>query len=167
MAQGGSAVVVNEVESYTQATYTLESANKRAVVTIRKEQGQVSILLKSANGQVLGKGRVKNVNGNPVISLKQAKPGTLPFWRFAFDRIIPDGQSGTSLSPRKKALAKCNQHCKDKIRNHPALKVFTVTGPGGQSITGTTLQQAQKAFQAYQRCMWECMKRAKARYQQN
>lgn len=161
MAQG-SAIVVSETESFSQATYTLTSANKEAEVTIRKEQGKVSILLKNAaNGNVLGRARVVNNGGTPNITIQTSKPETLPFWEFALDRIIPDG-NGVALSPRKKALKKCNDKCKQWVRNNADIQVLTI-GSGGSSQTFVPLDKVKKAFEAYQKCMWKCMKEAKSR----
>lgn len=164
----GSAIVVTETESFSQATYVLTSANKEAEVTIRKTQGKVAILLKNnKNGNVLGKATVQNDgSGNPIINIQTSKPETLPFWEFALDRIIPDGNS-VGLSPRRKAAKRCKDKCKDLIKSHPGFQVLTITNGSGNSKKVVPLGTVKKAFEAYHRCMWKCMREAKDRYQGN
>ena len=52
--------VISETESFSQATYHIRFDGHEAKVTIRKEQGKVSILLKNRAGETLGKGFVEN-----------------------------------------------------------------------------------------------------------
>lgn len=155
--------VISQTESFTQATYQLRIGNKQAQATIRKQQGKVSILLKSNNGTVLGKATIKNDgNGKPLISIHEARTGTHAFWVFALDRIIPDGNS-TSLSPRQKAYRKCKDKCKGVAKNHAGIRVLSVNGH--KVVPAADLAKVAQAYQIYQRCMWECMHEARDRYQ--
>ncbi|MEM7374866.1 MAG: hypothetical protein AAF587_40110 [Bacteroidota bacterium] len=164
----GPAIVVTETESYTQSTYVLTSGNKEAEVTVRKTEGKVAILLKNnKNGTVLGKATVKNDgSGNPNINIQTSKPETLPFWEFALDLIIPDG-NGVSITPRRKAAKRCKEKCKDLIKSHAGFQVLVITNGSGNSKKVVPLGTVKKAFEAYHRCMWKCMREAKDRYQGN
>lgn len=156
--------VLSETESYSQATYRIRFDGNYGEVTLRKEQGKVSILLKNKGGEVLGKAKVENDgNGNPLITIKEARPGTHQFWIFALDRIIPDND-GIALSPRQKAFLRCKDKCRDFVTSHPGFQALSLSN-GTQTIPVATLATVKKALEAYQKCMWKCMMEARDRYQ--
>ena len=162
-AQGGVSVV-SQTESFTQASYVLEHNGQKAEATLRKQQGLIQFKLESKNGTLLAQGSVKNDgSGNPIINIRNARVGAGPFILFILDRIVPDGNS-TGLSPRKRAYKKCGEKCWDRIKSHPGWNIITVSSGSG-SVSAAQLSQVKKAFQAYHKCLWKCMKEAKDRYQ--
>lgn len=156
--------VISQTESVTISTYQIKYGDKFAKVTVKKETGKVAVKLESKNGELLGKATVEQgSNGDPVINLIDVRPGTMDFWIFALDRIIPDN-NGPSLSPRQKAYAKCKDKCKDWVTSHEGFKILTVSN-GTNSLSFVQLATVKKALEAYQKCMWQCMKEAKDRQQ--
>ncbi|MEZ4825454.1 MAG: hypothetical protein R3C61_04045 [Bacteroidia bacterium] len=156
--------IISETESVTISTYHISYGEKFAKVTVKKETGKVGVKLESKGGELLGKATVEqDANGDPVINLIDVRPGTMEFWIFALDRIIPD-QNGPSLSPRQKAYLKCKDKCKDWVTSHEGFQVLTLSN-GSQTIPVVKLEVVKKALEAYQKCMWRCMKEAKEKHQ--
>ncbi|MDX2250263.1 MAG: hypothetical protein SF052_26005 [Bacteroidia bacterium] len=157
-------VVISETESVTISTYHIKYGDKFAKVTVKKETGKVGVKLESKNGELLGKATVEqDANGDPIINLIDVRPGTMDFWIFALDRIIPDN-NGPSLSPRQKAYLKCKDKCKDWVTSHEGFQILTLSN-GTNTIPVVKLEVVKKALEAYQKCMWRCLHEAKDRNQ--